>query len=147
MPVLPPEAYGTLGITHDHALLGVTFDPDARQFGLQFEGAYLLRGADWPEREYVDVRVNLEAWREASFEAQVARPFEEGLDPTTLPLRPFDPRKDRVREVLELDLVPDVVITGWLKTQEEAFFRWFRLTFRDAQITVTYDRTVPLRTP
>ncbi|GGK24453.1 hypothetical protein GCM10008955_17560 [Deinococcus malanensis] len=144
MPVLPAEAYDTLGVTHDHDLLGVTFDPTARRFGLHFEGAYLLDGADWPEREYVDVRVTVEAWQEASFAAQVAQPLEKGPDPSTLPMMPFDPREHRLREVLECDLTPDVALTGWLEEQRGELFRWFCITFRSARVTVSYDRIAPI---
>jgi len=144
MLVLPPEAYSTLGVTHDHPLLQVTFDPTARHFGLHFAGAYLLNDAQWPAHEYVNVHVAVDAWRDASFTAQVALPSEAGVDPGTLSMRPFDPREHQLREVVDFDLFPDVRLTGWLAEQRGEAFRWFQVSFSEAQITVTYEQVAAL---
>ncbi|WP_145975525.1 hypothetical protein [Deinococcus gobiensis] len=137
LPVLQPEAYTTLGVTHDHPLLGVSFDPDARRFELHLEGAYLIHCPEGPEREYRDVRITVEAWQAASLEAQIPPPTEEGGTSDVLWMVPFDPRKEPIREIMEFDLAQNVLLGGLLETES---FRWFQISFCGAQVTVTYSQ-------
>jgi len=145
VPLLLPEAYGTLGVTHDHPLLGALFTPETRVFELHFEGAYVLsEGACGLQHEYTDVRVRVAGWRDARFEAEAAQPFASGVDSAALPLLPFDPRIERIAEVYELDLTPNVRLSGWLVFAPHESMRWYTITFEGASVMVTYAQTSPL---
>ena len=145
MPLLPPGAYGTLGVTHDHPLLGVEYSSETRKFEVHLAGAYVL-GQDegGPQQEYTDVRVRVEDWQDAKFEAHGAQPCTAAEDTAAVPVGPFDPRTERLAEVDDLDLTPDVRLSGWLVFAPHEFMRWYTITFEGAAVTVTYTQVRPL---
>jgi hypothetical protein len=136
MPLLPPDAWATLGVTHDHRLLETTFDPQGKHFELHFEGAYVVNGAHFPEHMFVDVRIRVEERREAIFEASVTQDL---VDPSPSSLAPFNPNVDRLIEVDELDLVPEVRVSGLLEVPPHQNMRWYTVTFQGSRISVHYD--------
>jgi|GEM_PF-3101658 len=139
MPVLPPSRYDTLGVTHDHPLLDVKYSPEMRVFEVHLDGAYVLgENADSPECEYTDVRVRVEGWQDATFEASSAQRLtteDDLLNPQDVP---FDLSIERLAEVYDLDLTPDVRMSGWLVFAPEEVMRWYTITFEGAVVTVTY---------